>query len=82
MSRPAGAGTPRSATGVNIPIPPAQGAPAPRRKPFREVEGPTRPIPRDAGGKVDAKRLKQGQIYEAADGTRWRWNGQNFTEVQ
>ena len=71
----------RSQTEVIVPIPPEQGAPAPRRKPVREIDGPTQPIPLDATGKVNAQRLNRGQVYEAADGTRWRWDGQNFTEV-
>ena len=54
----------------------------PRRRPAREIDGPTQPIPRDATGKIDAQRLDVGQVYEKADGTRWRWDGQNFTEVQ
>lgn len=54
----------------------------PRRRPAREIDGPTQPIPRDATGKIDAQRLDVGQVYEKADGTRWRWGGQNFTEVQ
>lgn len=72
---------PKSKTAVTVPLPPEDGAPAPRRKPAREIDGPTRPIPLDASGKVEASRLEANQTYEAADGTRWRWNGQNFTEV-
>ena len=53
----------------------------PRRRPAREIDGPTQPIPRDATGKIDAQRLDVGQVYEKADGTRWRWDGQNFTEA-
>ena len=71
----AGPGTPgRAAKGGHFPS-------APRRKPVREIDGPTQPIPRDATGKVDAQRLNRGQVYEAVDGTRWRWNSRNFTEV-
>ncbi len=86
-----------SLEGVGLPLPPVHdqqqpapsvisGLPRPRQDlgsgTPREIDGPSRPIPRTAEGKVARTRLEIGQTYEAADGTRWRWNGQNFTEVR
>lgn len=51
------------------------------RAPVREVDSPKRPLPLTAAGKLDAKRLISGQIYEASDLTLWLWNGKNFKEV-
>jgi hypothetical protein len=46
-----------------------------------EIDAPARPLPKTADGKVDAARLEVGQLYEAADLTWWRWDGQGFTEA-
>ena len=48
----------------------------------KENDSPVRPLPLTTDRRVHEGRLVVGQTYETADGTIWRWTGQNFIQVE
>jgi len=62
----------------------APSAPAPVEQPApqaQEIDGPVRPMPRTADGRVHKGRLQLGLTYKDKDGMLWHWDGQTMTEV-